>query len=650
MSLRQKIADAVQAGRLMPSAEDNLIAWSEAQLPAWVRASVEELVAKEAWSELNDRFYRYLEFGTGGMRGRTIGVVQAAAETGQVNAAGTPEHAAVGSNMLNDFTLIRAVVGLHRYTVKFLAGAGRQETPRLVIAHDVRHFSRHFCELAASTWTRLGGEAFIFDGPRPTPQLSFAVRALKTHTGVVITASHNPPHDNGFKAYFEDGAQVIAPHDKGIVTEVNAVPLAELAAFLAIDLQGVTTLGRAADDAYLAVAAKAVIDPEVFRGGEKLRIVFTNIHGTGGIHSVPLLLHAGARVEEVPSQVAFDGRFPTVKSPNPENAAALKLAVELAEKTGADVVLATDPDADRMACAVRTREGKLQLLTGNQIGSLLAEYRLARYKELGWIPAEGSSRVAIIKTFVTTQLQDAIGRGHGVKVVNTLTGFKWIAAKMRGYEEQLRAAMGPGFDYDATPFRERARLLQEHATFYAFGTEESYGYLPNDYLRDKDGNAACVMFAELCAWVKKRGLTVTEYLDEIYLKYGFFLEGTINLYYEGATGAAKIKRILETYRAAPPTAFGDVAVVKFDDFGRERILDADGEEVPKQDLYFVTLGDGTCFAARGSGTEPKMKFYVFAQAKVGGASELPAVKQRAQAALDEIMKHIEADARQRAER
>lgn len=633
----------------MPSAGENLIAWSAAQLPAWVRTSIEELVGQEAWGELNDRFYRYLEFGTGGMRGRTIGVVSAAAETGRVNAAGAPEHAAVGSNMLNDFTLIRAVVGLHRHTAKFLAGAGRPETPRLAIAYDVRHFSRHFCALAASTWTRLGGQAFIFDGPRPTPQLSYTVRALKTHTGIVITASHNPAHDNGFKAYFEDGAQVIAPHDTGIVNEVNAVSLGELAAFLAIDLTGVTTLGRDIDDAYLAVAAKAVIDPEVFRRGEPLRVVYTNIHGTGAIHAVPLLLHAGARVDLVPEQAAFDARFPTVKSANPENAAALQLAVERAEKSGADMVLATDPDADRMGCAVRTRDGKMQLLTGNQIGSLLAEYRLLRYKELGWVPAAGSSRVAIVKTFVTTQLQDAIGRGHGVKVVNTLTGFKWISAKLRTYEAQLRAAMGPGFDYDATPFRERARLLQEHATFYAFGTEESYGYLPNDYVRDKDGNSACVMFAELGAWVKNRGLTVPEYLDEIYLKYGFFLEGTINLYYEGASGAAKIKRILATYRAAPPTAFGGAPVVKFDDFGRARILDADGEEVPKQDLYFVTLGDGTCFAARGSGTEPKMKFYVFAQAKVSHAGELPAVKTQAQTALTEIMTFIEADARQRAE-
>jgi phosphoglucomutase len=648
MNSLDSIQAAARAGRLIPAAADNLAAFLGARLPGWAQASIEELVAREAWPELNDRFYRYLEFGTGGMRGRTIGAVAAAAETGRLSELGSPEHAAIGSNMLNDFTLIRAVTGLFRYTAKYLGTQGQGARPRLVIAHDVRHFSRHFCELAASTWTRLGGEAFIFDGPRSTPQLSFSVRWLKAHAGVVITASHNPPHDNGFKAYFDDGAQVVPPHDTGIVAEVNAVPLGELAAFLDVSLDGVTTLMRDADDAYLAVATKAALDPAIFEKSS-LKVVYTNIHGTGGVMSVPLLLHAKCEVHEVKSQVAFDPRFPTVKSPNPENAAALALAVALAEERGCDVVLATDPDGDRMGVAVRNRAGRMELLTGNQIGALLAEYRLMKYKELGWIPAGGSPRVCIVKTFVTTKLQDAIGHGHGVKVINTLTGFKWIAAKIRGYEERLRGAMGPGFDYEAAPFAERARRLMEHSTFYAFGCEESYGYLPNDYVRDKDGNAACLMFAELCAWVKDRGLTVPEYLDEVFLKYGFYLEGVINIYYEGASGNAKIKRILDTYRAAPPRQFGEVAVTRFQDFGRETIRDDDGETIPAQDLYIVTLANGYSFAARGSGTEPKMKFYLFANERVGDAADLPAVKARVKATLDGLSKLIEADAKARAE-
>ncbi len=652
MTPLENIQAAGAAGRLLPEAVRNLSAWIDARLPAWAEASIGELVAREAWGELNDRFYRYLEFGTGGMRGRTIGVMTAQAEMGRPGPLGTPEHAAVGSNLLNDFTLVRAVVGLYRYVHGRLARDKRYDAPKLVIAHDVRHFSRHFCELAASTWSRLGGVAFIFEAPRSTPQLSFSVRWLRAHCGVVITASHNPPHDNGFKAYSEDGGQVVPPDDAGIIAEVNAVPLADLGAYLEIDLGRVITLGRPADDAYLAVASQAALEPAIFKLA-KFKAVYTNIHGTGGVATVPLLAHAGVSVSEVPEQVAFDARFPTVKSPNPENAEALTLGIARAEASGAEVVLATDPDADRMGCAVRNRAGRMELLTGNQIGALLAEYRLTKLKELGRVPREGSPHVAIIKSLVTTPLQDAVGRGHGVKVVSTLTGFKWIGAKLRRYEEQLKGAMlteeGVALDYDALPLASRARLHGRYSTFYAFGTEESYGFLPNDFVRDKDGNAACLMFAELCAWVRSRGLTVPEYLDELYVRYGYFIEGMINLYYEGATGAEKIRRILESYRTRPPAAVGGIAVTEFRDFGRQTVRDADGEEVPKQDLYFATLANGYSYAGRGSGTEPKMKFYLFAQAKAGTAAELPAVKAQVKAELERLKAAVEADARSRAE-
>jgi phosphoglucomutase len=648
MTPSDKLQSAVLSGQLMPASIANIAACLEAKLPAWAEASVTELLGKRSWGELNDRFYKELEFGTGGIRGRTIGVVATAAETGTPGAFGTPEHAAVGSNMLNDFTLGRAVIGLFGYTKDYLRGRGDPAAPRLVIAHDVRFYSRHFCELAASIWAKLGGEAYIFDGPRPTPQLSFTVRYLRAHAGAVITASHNPPHDNGFKAYFVDGGQVTPPHDAGIALKVSGVPLGAVTGFLQKDLSRVTTLRRELDDAYMDAAACAVVDQAMLRASG-LKAVFTNIHGTGAIHSMPLLVHAGCYVIQVAEQMSLDPRFPTVKSPNPENAEALSMAVATADRRGCNVVMATDPDCDRMGVAVRGPSGKMELLTGNQIGSLIAEYRLLKYKELGWIPAAGSPNACIIKTFVTTQLQNAIGLAHGVKVIDTLTGFKWIAAKIGRYEERLRAAMGPGFDYDKTPFAERASLLLKHSTFFVFGTEESYGYLPNDYVRDKDGNAACLMFAELCAWVAGQGITVPEYLDRVYLKYGFYLEDTINIYYEGASGSAKIKRILDTYRSARPAAFGEVRVSEFRDFGRERILDADGEEIPKQDLYVVTLSNGYRFAARGSGTEPKMKFYLFASDKVRDASELASVKSAVRAELDRLKALIEADARRRAE-
>ncbi|HEY1792930.1 MAG TPA: phospho-sugar mutase [Opitutaceae bacterium] len=642
-----KIRQAAQSGRLMATAAANIEAYLGAGLPPWASASIDELVGREAWGELNDRFYRELEFGTGGIRGRTIGAIQTSAESGGSSGPG-PAHAAVGSNMLNDFTLGRAVMGLFDYTGKFLASRGERAAPRLVIAHDVRYFSRHFCELAASVWARLGGEAHIFDGPRPTPQLSFAVRRLRAHAGAVITASHNPPHDNGFKAYFLDGGQVVPPHDKGIVARVGAVPLGSVPPFLEVDLTRVATLRRDIDDAYLDAASSALLDPSMLRAA-KLRVVYTNIHGTGAVHSLPLLVHAGCSVTEVKEQLAFDPRFPTVKSPNPENAEALSMAMRTADERGCDVVMATDPDCDRMGVAVRGRSGTMELLTGNQIGALMADYRLRRYKEMGWIPKAGSKSVCIIKTFVTSELQDAIGQAHGVKVVNTLTGFKWIGAKMKAYEDRLRAAMGPGWDYDGTPFAERAQLLQRHSTFYAFGSEESYGYLPNDFVRDKDGNSACLMFSELCAWTASRGLTVPEQLDRLYLEYGFYLEDTINIYYEGAAGSAKIRRILETYRSSRPTEFGGVAVTGFRDFGTERILDADGDEIPRQDLYVVTLANGYRFAARGSGTEPKMKFYLFASDRVADASSLEGVKGAVRKELARLKAAIEVDAKARAE-
>jgi phosphoglucomutase len=259
----------------------------------------------------------------------------------------------------------------------------------------------------------------------------------------------------------------------------------------------------------------------------------------------------------------------------------------------------------------------------------------------------------LVKTFVTSPLQDAIGQGQGIKVINTLTGFKWIAAKIRGYEEKLKTEFlkkkGATLNYDATPFDERAKLLLEYSSFYVFGGEESYGYLPNDYVRDKDGNAACLMFAELCANVKARNSTIGESLDELYLKYGFFLEGVINIYYEGASGAAKIKAILDSYRTNPPKKFGDTAVAKFQDFGREKVVDADGETIPSQDLYFVTLANGYSFAARGSGTEPKMKFYLFGRGEVKSAQDLPRIKEETTNTLASLKQLIEADAKQRAE-
>jgi phosphoglucomutase len=652
-SLVAKVRSAGEAGDLLESSVKNITAWLEGgYLPDWAAASLRELIEGGHWSELNDRFYKALEFGTGGMRSRTIGRVVTMVERGTPSPMDTPSYAAVGTAVLNDFNIVRATIGLFRYSQRHLRQAGREDAPKIVIAHDVRHFSRHFCELAASAWTRLGGEAFIFDGPRSTPQLSFTVRATGATAGVVITASHNPSHDNGFKVYFEDGAQVVFPHAEGIIHEVYQVDLGETPAYFEVALENVVTLGPDLDEAYREALKENLLEPAKLGAGECPKMVFTAIHGVGGVTAPGMLRELGLPVEEVASQAVMDGRFPTVKSPNPENAEALTLALAQALQSGAEIVMATDPDADRMGVAVRGPDGEFVLLSGNQTGALLAAYRTQKMKELGYLPAHGSHRAALITTFVTTPLLESIAEVHGVKCVSTLTGFKWIGEKIRLYEEQLLAALretGREVAYDALPVDERRRLLLEHSTFFIFGMEESYGYLGSDRVRDKDANAAIVMFAEMASDLKRQGKSLLDYLDEVYLRFGYFLEGMVNLYYEGAAGARKIANILESYRSDPPREVGEFGVTKFSDFGTQVFTDADGKEIPKQDFYFVELDNGYRYAVRGSGTEPKIKFYVFAREDVSEPADLDRAKAAARATIAALTEAIEADARARAE-
>jgi phosphoglucomutase len=653
MSLIEKIESAEAAGSLLESTVTNLKNWASADyLPEWVGASIAELVEKEEWEELNDRFYQTMAFGTGGIRGRTIGKVTTSAEAGTLSAQGTPEHAAVGSNVLNDFNLIRATIGMFRYVKQYLDESGRHDQPRFVIAHDVRHFSRHFCELAASTWSRLGGQALIFQGPRSTPQLSFAVRHFKATCGAVITASHNPSHDNGFKAYFEDGAQVVSPHAEGIVNLVNEVKLEELVQFLDLNLDQVIVLDSSADEPYLDLLEEMVVDTEVMQKVTP-KVVFSPIHGCGAISSMPVLRKLGVEVIEVPEQMEPDGRFPTVKSPNPENAEALAMAIVRANETGAEVVIATDPDADRMGVAVRDRSGEMVLLTGNQIGTLLAEYRISTLKDAEILPEDGSQNAVLIKTFVTSPMQEAVATWHGLKTINTLTGFKWLGEKLADYEAEMKAKLfekeGLALDYDACDVWTKADLMLDYSTYFVFGGEESYGYLASDKLRDKDANAAVVMFCELAAYLKAQEMTFPEYLDSLYLLHGYYEEKTINIYFEGAAGSQKIKNILESYRSDPPKAFGDITVTGFTDFGKDEIIDADGKRIAPQDFYFLELSNGYSFAVRGSGTEPKIKFYVFGRSDVTDPEELAEVKVAAGKVMETTLAAIEAEARQRAE-
>ena len=348
-----------------------------------------------------------------------------------------------------------------------------------------------------------------------------------------------------------------------------------------------------------------------------------------------------------------DSRFPTVQSPNPENAEALAMGIAKANEVGADVILATDPDADRMGVAVRDRKGEMVLLTGNQIGTILAEYRISVLKDAEIIPEDGGDNVVFIKTFVTSPMQEAVAEWHGLKTINTLTGFKWIGAKLAGYEaqmkEQLMEKEGTAVDYDACDIWTRADLLLDYSSYFVFGGEESYGYLASDKVRDKDANAAVVMFCEVAAYLKAQDMTFTEFLDSLYLQHGYYEEKTINIYYEGAAGSAKIANILSSYRNDPPKTFGDVSVSGFTDFGKDEIIDADGEKIPAQDFYFLELSNGYSFAVRGSGTEPKIKFYVFGRSDVLDPEDLIKVKAEAAAKMQKVLAAIDADARVRAE-
>jgi phosphoglucomutase len=382
-------------------------------------------------------------------------------------------------------------------------------------------------------------------------------------------------------------------------------------------------------------------------------VVYTPVHGTGAVGTPTVLRNAGVDLVTVEEQMVMDPRFPTVKSPNPEEPATLKMGIDLAEKVGAEVVLATDPDADRMGVAIRGRDGKMKLITGNTIGSLMAEYRLRAFKAKGLIPEKGTKHACMIKTFVTTPLQADIAKAHGLKLIDTLTGFKYIGDKLHYYEEVLAKKLlekeGLVLDYDKCSPTARRKLLLKYSTLYVFGGEESYGYLATDRVRDKDANAAAIVFCEMLASLKEQGKTIQDFIDEIYLKYGYYKEELLNIYYEGASGSQKIANILASYRKHHPKEIGGRKVIKFKDFGVKTFKDADKVEIPKQDFYFVELEGGYCYAVRGSGTEPKIKFYFFGKEAVASAADLDKASAAVSQTIATLKAAVDKDARARAE-
>lgn len=526
----------------------------------------ELLKIKDNQKEIEDRFYKSLEFGTAGLRG--------------VMGAGT--------NRMNKYTVMKATQGLANFIIK-----ERGQNRGVAISYDSRNMSKEFSEYTALCLNANGIKTYIFESLRPVPELSFAVRKLGCISGIMITASHNPPKYNGYKVYWEDGAQITAPKDKQIINEVNSVTKYEdiktIEKETAISKGLYNVIGKEIDDEYIEELKKLVLNKEIIKEeGKKLKIVYTPLHGTGNIPVRRILKELGfENVYVVPEQEKPDGNFPTVEYPNPEDKKAFKLALELAQKVEADVVLATDPDADRLGVYAKDSKTNTYMgFTGNMSAMLIAEYLLSQRKERKMLSNNG----AMVTSIVSTDLAKAISKKYNIKLFEVLTGFKYIGEKIRQFEE-----------------------TNEYK--YEFGFEESYGCLSGTYARDKDGIAAVTTLCEAAAYYKSKGLTLYDQMLNIYKEYGYYMEDTVAITLEGKDGAEQIKNIMEKVRNNPPSEIGKHKVIKFIDYKKEiKINMQNGKEektnLPNSNvLYFELENDNWC-CIRPSGTEPKIKFYL----------------------------------------
>lgn len=555
---------------------------------AETQQAVKAMVENTDKTELIDSFYRTLEFGTGGLRG-IMGP---------------------GTNRMNIYTVGAATQGLSNYLNKSFKDL---EQISVVVGHDCRNNSRLFAETAANIFTANGIKVYLFEDMRPTPEMSFAIRHLGCQSGIILTASHNPKEYNGYKAYWDDGAQVLAPHDKGIIDEVNKVSVAD------IKFEGnpalIEVLGKEIDQVYLEKVHTLSIDPACIERQKDLKIVYTPLHGTG-MMLIPdsLKLWGFENVHTVPEQMVKDGNFPTVKSPNPENGEALTMALDLAKKLDADIVMASDPDADRVGMACKNDKGEWILIDGNQTCMLFLYYIIMNRKAQGKM--EGNE--FIVKTIVTTELIKSIADKNQIKMYDCYTGFKWIARQIRLNEGKLQ---------------------------YIGGGEESYGFLAEDFVRDKDAVSACSLLAEICAWAKDQGKTLYDVLMDIYVEYGLSVNKTINVVKPGKTGADAIKAMMENFRTNRPTELAGSKVVCTKDYGMLKQYDAAGNETaldfPEASnvLQWYTE-DGTKVSVRPSGTEPKIKFYIEVKGEMACPKCYLGAYADAQVKIDAVVKSL----------
>lgn len=551
-------------------------------------AQVQKLVDNNEETELLDSFYKELEFGTGGLRG-IMGV---------------------GSNRMNKYTIGKATQGLANYLLKQFPN----QDIKVAVSYDSRNNSQAFGNLVADVFSANGIHVYLFEELRPTPVLSFAVRHFECQGGVMLTASHNPKEYNGYKAYWNDGGQLVAPHDKNVITEVNAIQSVNDIKFDRVE-KNITLVGSEFDDIYIAENKKLSIHPEAVQAQKDLKIVYSPIHGTG-ITVVPKMLKAWGfeNVTIVEEQAEPNGNFPTVIYPNPEEDDAMAKAKQKGQELDADVVMATDPDADRVGVAIKTPSGSFQLINGNQIGSLLTYYVLSSKKALGQLKPNDY----IVKTIVTSNLFAAIADAHAVKYYETLTGFKYIGEVM-------------------------TNLLGKEN--YLVGGEESYGYLVGDLVRDKDAVNSCAFIAEMCAYFKNQGKSLYDVLVQLYLEYGFYKEKLISLTKKGKAGADEIKQMMADLRAELPKTLGGVEVVEVRDYENSETTNMKtGEkskiDLPKSDVLQFITADGDVISARPSGTEPKIKFYCSVKEKLAFSSEYGQISNRLDDKVEVMMADI----------
>ncbi|MBE6225473.1 MAG: phospho-sugar mutase [Bacteroidales bacterium] len=521
--------------------------WLSADYDEATRNEVKRLMENDP-KELEESFYKNLEFGTGGLRG-IMGV---------------------GTNRMNKYTVGMATQGVANYLKENF-----KDLPQISVAvsFDSRNNSAEFAKITANVFAANGIKVYLFDSLRPVPELSYSIRHLKCQSGVMITASHNPKEYNGYKAYWEDGAQVTAPHDTNIINEVLKITSPAMVKFEGGE-QNIQMVGADVDEAYLNDVSTLLVSPDSVKNHADMKMVYTPLHGTG-ITLVPKILSrmGFTNLSLVEAQVESNGNFPTVKSPNPEENSALEMAVALAEEKGADLVMATDPDADRVGIAIRDNEGKIILLNGNQTASILTYYLLRRWKELGKL----NENTYIVKTIVTTELMAAMAKAFGVKCYNVLTGFKYIASIIRENEG--------------------------NATFIG-GGEESYGYNAGEFVRDKDAVITCALVAECAAWCADQGKTLYQLLGDIYSEFGFYKESLISLTKKGKAGLEEIQAMMKGYRENPPASIAGSPVVKVIDYNKP-----EETGLPKSNVLQFYTEDGSVVSVRPSGTEPKIKFY-----------------------------------------